>query len=39
LELNYKDDKQHGLMTEWDEDGKVLSQTKWENGELVEKIK
>jgi antitoxin component YwqK of YwqJK toxin-antitoxin module len=33
------DGKKHGLHTEWDGNGKVTSQTKWENGEEVEKVK
>ena len=38
-EANYKDGKPHGLYTQWDYYGNVISQTKWENGKLVEEIK
>jgi antitoxin component YwqK of YwqJK toxin-antitoxin module len=36
-EDNYKDGKRHGPFTRWDEEGKVKSQTMWENGVMVEK--
>lgn len=29
----------HGLMTEYDEEGNIIKQDRYENGELVEKIK
>ena len=35
-EGNYKDGKMHGLWTEWDEEGNVTEQAKFENGEKVE---
>ena len=34
-----KDGKEHGLMTEWDEDGNVISQTNFENGKEAEEVK
>jgi antitoxin component YwqK of YwqJK toxin-antitoxin module len=38
-EINYKDDKRHGLATYWTADGKVMTQIMWQDGEKVEKIK
>ena len=38
-EAEYVDGEQHGLETWWDEEGDIISQTKWENGVKVEKIK
>ena len=35
-ETNYKDGKKHGLGTEWDEEGNVISQANFENGVEVE---
>jgi len=36
MECTFKDDKEHGLGTEWDEDGNVISQANFENGVEVE---
>jgi len=39
IEVSYVDGELNGLHTEWDGNGKVASQTKWENGEELEKVK
>jgi antitoxin component YwqK of YwqJK toxin-antitoxin module len=39
LEGNYVKGKFHGLGTEWDEGGNVISQTNFENGKEVEEVK
>jgi len=36
MECTFKDGKEHGLGTEWDEDGNVISQANFENGVEVE---
>ena len=35
MEFNNKDDKAHGWLTKWDENGKVLEKTYWENGKKI----
>jgi antitoxin component YwqK of YwqJK toxin-antitoxin module len=36
---HYRDGKKHGLETEFDSEGSITRQTRWENGEEVETIK
>jgi antitoxin component YwqK of YwqJK toxin-antitoxin module len=30
--VNYKEGKEHGVETEWDENGKITSEIRYENG-------
>ena len=39
IEKRGEEGELNGLHTEWDGNGKVTSQTKWENGEELEKVK